>query len=307
MIAFRHSQVAPRARHASTFDGAFGETFTRLQSFDELFGPHEALGRCRELLEAQALDVGLAVDLSVAQLERVLAGEPLGHVMRVKRLLEGASVAVPMKPSTAFVGRLISASTLRNDLHPSLIVWLEVCVVMTSLLFTVAITWLLSPVQRCAFEVGAAPLSAACDRLVWVDSSLWCMAAVTLLLAACMCWFTLSHVLTLTQDELPRWLVRNWRCAWIGVNLSYMSFIPFFGAIATRCMLNQQNELRGRLLAGIFVVSLVLAYAWWFVSSIGANGGSCLSTITFMFGIQGFGSLGKLFPGKFASGRMQDK
>jgi hypothetical protein len=290
-------------------NGALDATFTRVKSFDELFGEpqDEALRNCRTLLEAEALDVALAAQLDAAQLGQVLAGEPLGHVMRVKNLLAGAHVAVapPSVGASAFA-RFISASTLRDDLHPSLLVWFEVSVVMASLLFTVAISQCLSPVQSCAFEDGAVKPSSSCNTLVWADSVLWFLSTVCLLMAALICWMDLYHVLSLTREELPRWLVRNAKSTWLGLNLAVQSFFTFFGGVATRCMLNQQNKLRGQMMAGAALFSCAVGFAWWFSTARAVHGFalSPRTLVTFQLGQFGFGlatKFNQLFPGKFAT------
>ena len=280
-------------------------TFTRLLSYDELFGApqHQALRRCRELLEAEALDVELAAALNVEQLERVLAGERLGDIMRVKKLLEGARVAVkPPSVGACAFGRVLAAGTLRGDLHMSLLIMFEISVVMSSLLFTVSATWLLSNVQRCAFEGGVAAPSAACNRVVWADSIFWLMATAMYWTAAVINWMMIYHLLTLTHEDLSRWLTRNIRLGWMGIFLSIHGFFPMNFGFCTRIYLTTESEVRGLVMGGVYLLlTLVVGYVWWFASVQSIYGLRASSLLEYQLGQFGFaGNFLKLFPGKFA-------
>lgn len=313
MIQLLGRRMKPaRKFHGSTGSaGALDATFTRLLTFDELFSAQQdqALRRCRELLEAEALDVELAAALSVAQLERVLTGQRLGDIMRVRKLLQGARVMVEA-PSVgcSAIGRLMAAGTLRGDLQQSLVMFGEVCIVMSSLLFTVAVTWLLSPVQKCAFEDDAAAPSAKCAALIWVDSMMWLFAAMLFLFSATCSWFMMYHFLALTHEELPPWMVRNSRLNWIGVCLAVMALVPFTLAISTRCWLIAESELRGWWMAGITSCSLVLGFAWWFATARAIHGFGLRTLLEWQLGAFGFtDNFHKLFPGKFAGHQVINK
>ena len=308
MFMIQHRVQPTRPAFPSTpKDEEIDATFTRCKTLDELFeGAGAELAPCKALLEAQALDASLAAELDAAQLEHVLAGEPLGHVMRVKQLLRGARVAV-LPPTTGLMAfsRFCSAGTLRGDLHTTLLLWYEVCVVMASLLLTLSVSACLNPVQSCAFEGGAAEPSSSCSKLVWADSVFWLLATVMFMMGDLFCWFSLLLVIELTHEELPRWLARNYKLNWLGVQISVFAFFPLFGGLASRCMLLQQNELRGQLMAGAFVVAMMLVFLWWF-----SNASTVFGFDTNVRGVSGFmlgliggywpsNQLGKLFPDKF--------
>ena len=111
---------------------------------------------------------------------------------------------------------------------------------------------------------------------------------------------TLAHLMSLTRDEVSQWTARNTKLAWAGVMVIVQAFPLVQAGIATRCYMTAESETRGLIMAGIQPLGLVLAYYWWFGSSISIHGLHARSLLEYYLGVLGFGgNFRKLFPGKF--------
>ena len=161
---------------------------------------------------------------------------------------------------------------------------------------------MLSPVQRCAFEDAAAAPSAACNRVVWADCIMWTLTSACYFNASCFNWMAIYHLLIITHEELPRWIVHNPRLVWSGVTLTVNGFFCCCAAIATRCYLNSEDNARGLIMGSIFAsCCLIPGYVWWFASVMSIHGLPVRSLPGYQLGQFGFATnFATLFPGKFA-------
>ena len=160
---FRRSSV-----NVTTNDGTSAATgggvFTRVQSFTELFDGHE-LANWQARFEGEKISPELAMTMSKAELRSLLPDEPMGHVLLVKQLLDGARVMdLPTDAFTTAPARWIAAVSLKPEPAYTLIVWFEVCVVMSALFMTMAFSAVFSVPQSCAFEAAGTP-SQYCEYL----------------------------------------------------------------------------------------------------------------------------------------------
>ena len=191
-------------------DGGGGTGFTRFKTFHELFEPYPHLADCEAKFDAEKITPELARTMDVAQLERVLPGLPLGHVLLCKSLLEGAHVVAAVKdPYMRFQSRRIGALEINGSPTNEMVIWWEVCVVMTTLFLTISLSALFSAPQSCAFEDPGEPLSRFCDTLVWVDTIMWAVCTGLFGIGTTTSFCLIQHGMILGDARLPTWMGRN--------------------------------------------------------------------------------------------------
>ena len=292
MHAHKHD---PQPLHHENNRSGGGAGFTRFKTFRELFEPYPHLADCEAKFDSHHITPELATTMDVAQLERVLPGLPLGHVLLCKSLLEGAHVVAAVKdPYMRFQSRRIGALEINGSPTNEMVIWWEVCVVMTTLFLTISLSALFSAPQSCAFEDPGEPSTSFCEKLVWVDTILWANAAGFFGIGTTAAWFLIQHGMILGDARLPTWMGRN-----IGIFMSPVTtFLTgqtmFTAGIATRAMLVNASELRGRVVAGIiFFVYYFCQWSWWFVSAKRVWGYQWNAIEIMKFQLGAFGFTGK--------------
>ena len=284
-----HKQDPQPLHHANSGGGA---GFTRFKTFRELFEPYPDLADCEAKFDAEKITPELARTMDVAQLERVLPGLPLGHVLLCKSLLEGAHVVSAVRdPWMRFQSRRIGALEINGSPTSEMTVWWEVCVVISTLFLTISLSALFSAPQTCAFEDPGEPPSRFCDALVWVDTITWALCTGFSGIGTTTSFCLIQHGMTLGDARLPTWMGRNIGLMYMPV-LTYLTGLNALAVgIATRAMLLSVNEKRGRVVAGItFFLLFFCSWSWWFVSakSIWGYRWSVIEIMQFHFGGFGF-------------------
>eukprot|EP00936_MAST-01D_sp_MAST-1D-sp1_P001174 g1174.t1 len=309
MLSFRKLARRAKAAVSPCPGGAFSDdTYTRLQSFDELFEGEavQDLQHCRELLESAGFDVSLAAELEKAQLQEVLEGQPLSHVMRVWRLLQNARRARTPPPGFSHLwwGRYMSRAELRGDAHDSHLLFFELTTVMSSLFFTVAASSAMSPATSCKFDGNVANATAnstnpspMCEQLLWADVVFWALTAAICLMSSIMCWFSILHIQCLSHDEIVPFMSgresNNRACMWVGVSVAVVGVVFLFLGLCTRSIIVARSKLQGFVLTTIVAGTGIIVLVWWGISTQLFQGDrraqGVLQFIRFQFGAFGFG------------------
>lgn len=119
---------------------------------------------------------------------------------------------LPTDAFTTAPARWIAAISLKPEKAFTLMMWFEVCVVMSALWMTISISALFSSPQSCAFEAAGDTPSQYCEHLIWADTILWTWSTGLTNLGCVSSWF-LQHIIALDtcncKDTLVQWLVRN--------------------------------------------------------------------------------------------------
>ena len=261
-----HKQDPQPLHHANSGGGA---GFTRFKTFRELFEPYPHLADCEAKFDSHHITPELATTMDVAQLERVLPGLPLGHVLLCKSLLEGAHVVAAVRdPWMRFQSHRIGALEINGSPTNEMTVWWEVCVVMTSLFLTFSLSALFGAPQSCAFEEPGEPPSQFCDALVWVDTIMWALCTGFFGIGTTTSFCLIMNGMVLGDARLPTWMGRNIGLMFMPVLTYLTGLVTLAVGIATRAMLLSVNEKRGRVVAGItFFLFYFCSWSWWLVSA----------------------------------------
>ena len=223
-------------------------SFTRLMSWVELLEP---LGKQQTMdiqgsFEREEIDVALARRMDNSEIERVLRGDgppvPLGRVLRVRQLLDGAVVAeLPTDHcSHRCWARLIASGVMEGDLRLRVLSYNEVTVVMTSLLLTVCVTMAWSAPESC--EACAWSMSRGqCRALQVVDQVAWHLAIFSYFLSALWAWVLLIRIGHVPRDEIPAFLMKHCPSEQVATSVG-LNAATFMGAgFTTRTLLTRSS------------------------------------------------------------------
>ena len=172
-------------------------------SMAELLLAHPELSGYAAVFAAAQIEPGLAVDLSDSQLERLLPGAPLGHILRLKRVFTEAArvkTRLPAGPAWQMAGRSIGGGVRENNLAAKATLVQELNVIAASLLLSCSLPVLLHNLP------GECSDGSSCTTLRTVNAGLWVTVTLCFLMATVQAFIIILMLPIVGTEHLPRFI-----------------------------------------------------------------------------------------------------
>lgn len=134
----------------------------------------------------EAITPDLAMDLQVADLQVLLPGVPLGHILALRRAIANRTKMTPKIPSAPawqFPARALAKAQIEGGIKETLLIASEFNLIGASLFMGASLSFMLSPTKACAD-------GSACTALRSADVIFWALSTFFFTFSVCCTWIS---------------------------------------------------------------------------------------------------------------------